>query len=451
MAAGEPVWYRFDPRKLGPGECGELTIRLRSKPTGESIGLSMDFGQAGKSEVSVKPAAAAPRFEAITFSFGRDKAYLYVAKSSTGKAPTKVLMDGVDVTSDATIAGPAGSIYAIIVKMKSPLVRASWHCFHVTYADGEKATGAVRVFEDEFAYGMWGAAPGKSEDTSLAEAYLRDLADHSINTVMEQIGSAAVRDYMFSEPGLNLMESLGIRRMISEIGKGAAKNPWSYFLMDEPDAGDSKVEGVPGDKRVGSLGQGLVDRSFEMREKDPVTPHLLNIDMTYKPQNWYTYAQLPDILTADPYYQVRLAETYWKSPQKRDIYKKAEWVAAVADVCRSAQAPRKLDLVIFTGHLDRKEDKEFRFATPQEKRLEAYYAIGAGAKGISYWWFHSLAQGLPPRKADPLAVAQWREIGILGAELGTLGPLIMTSCPVDVPVKTSGKLWTRILMRGADR
>ncbi len=124
-------------------------------------------------------------------------------------------------------------------------------------------------------------------------------------------------------------------------------------------------------------------------------------------------------------------------------------MAAVAEVCRSAQAPKQLDLVIFTGQVARGEAQP-RYATPQEKRIEAYYAIGAGCKGISYWWFHSLAQGLPPRKVDPVALAQWREIGLIGAELGTLAPVIVTSCPVDIPVQTSSKLWARTLISGAD-
>ena len=45
--------------------------------------------------------------------------------------------------------------------------------------------------------------------------------------------------------------------------------------------------------RLGALGQGLVGKSAGIRAKDPVPPILLNIDNTYKPENYYMYAQLP--------------------------------------------------------------------------------------------------------------------------------------------------------------
>lgn len=449
IEAGEPVWYRFEPGELASGQCGELIIRLRSRPPAAGVGVSLAFSGRTSLNVSVTPSTVPPRFEGIAFSPDRGTAFLYVGIPSSGERPAKVFMDGLDITGDSVIHGPAGSLYAIVSSLKAPPPVGSFHCFQVVYSGGARATAALRAYANEFAYGMWGAAPSKGEDNALAKAYLRDLADHSINTVMEQTGSEAVRAYMASDEGRKLMAELGLRRMISDIGKGGDKNPWSYFLMDEPDAGDAKVQGMPGGKLVGSLGQGLVERSQELRGQDPVTPHLLNVDMTYKPQNWYTYAQLPDILTADPYYQIRLAETYSSRPEKKSIYEKADFVAAVAEVCRSAQAPKQTDLVIFTGEVAR-GDMQSRFATPQEKRIEAYYAVGAGCKGVSYWWFHSLAKGLPPRQADPTAVAQWREIGLVGAELGTLGPVIMTGCPADITVKTASKLWIRTIISGGD-
>lgn len=449
-AAGEPVWWKFEPQTLQPGECGELIIRLRRQPASATLNSSLNFKGFVKQSAPVTVGRVAPRFEAICFSFGRDTAYLYLTRAGSSTPPLRITFDGADITADVSIPSePFGDTVPVICKLKSPLARASYHCFQAVYPDGEKATAGIRVWDDDFAYGMWGAMPSKAADTKLATAYFNDLADHGINVQMEQIGSEAVAGLMKSEEGRKLMDTLGISRMIADPGKGGTTSPWAYFLMDEPDAGDFKVQGIPENARVGSLGQGLADRAYELRQTDPVTPQLLNVDMTYKPTNWYTYAQLPDILTADPYYQNRLAQAYRKSPEQVELYKQAHYVHAVADICRSAQAPKPTDLVIFTGSPG-DEKQPFRFATPEEKRIECYYALGSGVKGISYWWFHSLAQGLRPGATDSTALAQWREIGLLGAELRTIGPLIVTGCLARARVEAPSKLWVRSLLRGQD-
>jgi hypothetical protein len=42
------------------------------------------------------------------------------------------------------------------------------------------------------------------------------------------------------------------------------------------------------------------------------------------------------------------------------------------------------------------------------------------------------------------------EIGLLGAEARTAGPLIAKSCPVSLPVQCPRKLWVRTLLAGYD-
>jgi len=448
ISAGEPVWWRTDPQSVKPGDCAELLIRLRNKPA-HDVEVTLLTSDSGRLRRQVRVNETRPRMETIAFSPDRKTAYLYVTRKSSDPSPNAVLLDGKDITGSAKIRFDASSsALPIVCRLAESLPRGSFHCFQLRYPKGAGVTAATRVWDGDFAYGMWGAPPDKKRDTALAEDYFRDLALHNINTQMEQIGSEAVRSLMVTPEGVDLLKSLGIRRMVSDIGKDKSGKPWSYFLMDEPDAGDAGVKNLPGDSKAGALAQGIVERSQKMRQTDPLTPQLLNLDMTFKPQNWYTYGQIPDILTADPYYQVRLAEAYKRKPERVPVFAKADFVYAVSSVIASSQAPRPINCVLFTG-TPGDEANPFRFATPEEKRIEAYYAVAAGAKGISYWWFHSLAKGLQG-KGDPTAVAQWREMGVLGAELGTVGPLLMVGCPAPVPVTAPKDLWTRTILCGGD-
>ena len=72
------------------------------------------------------------------------------------------------------------------------------------------------------------------------------------------------------------------------------------------------------------------------------------------------------------------------------------------------------------------------------------YALGSGAKGLGYWWFKGIEA---PTERN---VALWKEIGLLGAEIRTVGSVIVRSCPAKLPVSAPGQLWVRTLVAGTD-
>ena len=92
----------------------------------------------------------------------------------------------------------------------------------------------------------------------------------------------------------------------------------------------------------------------------------------------------------------------------------------------------------------------FRFATPPEKTVELFYALGAGTKIFSYWWYTPYGEFHGCGAAVAEAVALWRQIGLLGAQVRTAGPVLTRSCPAVLPLKAPGKLWTRTLLAGTD-
>jgi hypothetical protein len=448
---GEPVWWKAEPSSVPPSGAAEVVIRLRRAPAEGAVELVVR-STAGAVEVSV-PIKESPCLDGISFSSKLDTAYVYTRHPRPGQKPSKLLMDGVDITADSQIGyDPALSLTPIVYKLKSPVERGSFHSFQAVYSDGSQAIGGVRAWGDELMYGVWGSRPGKETEIEIGRSYVKEIAEHNMNTQMEMIGSEAVRAFMLSEEGRELMRSLGIGRVVGDPGK-ARTTPAAYYIADEPDTADYRVQGVPVQSKIGSIAQGLIARAEELRKADPLTPNMLNVDMTFKPDNWYTYGQLPDMYAADPYYQTRLAQAYLEKPALLPLFTKATFVYAVGSVCQSACAPNPLHLILNCTRVQ-KQGRMFRFGTPEEKRIEVYYALGAGAKGLSYWWFTPIA---PDAKgshgcggSEPEAKALWREIGLLGAEVRTIGDLMTMGCPASIPVVAPDKLWVRSLASGLD-
>jgi hypothetical protein len=451
IALGEPIWYKIDPESIEPGGTGEVIVRLRRDPDSPSVKVTV-VDETDRTDVIVRPGTKPPRIESIGFPTGLQSVCLYFRGTNPGKVPVKVMMDGQDVTTLSRIASdPRLDMSPVVVKLRAPLARGSFHCFQGIYADGSRATAGIRAFHDEMGYGLWGARPGSEAEPNIGREHVLDMGVHNINVQMPILGSGAAAKFMGSAEGKKLMRDLGIRRLLDEPGKG--EDRFAFYLADEPDTADFRVKGTPPQSKIGCLGQGLLKHAAELRKVDPLTPNMVNVNMTFKPENWYIYGQLPDYFAADPYYQTRLAEAYWSKPSTVPTYSKCTFVHAVASVCNSACAPKPLHIMLNSVR-SQKKDHVFRWGTRKEKRIELFYALAAGAKQISYWWFLPIgpnAEGANGCGADhPQAKALWNEIGLLGAEVRTVGPIITTSCPIALETNTSAKMWVRSLVAGTD-
>jgi hypothetical protein len=386
------------------------------------------------------------------FSSDLTRAYLYWRRSPGGGVPTTILCDDVNVTATATTVGdPAVNLAASILQFSPPLTAGSFHVFQGVYSDGTTATAGLRAWNNEFIYGTWGAKNGADDDYAAAQAWIDDATNHSVNALVVQLGSAALGDYLKTVSGRQYAADHGYGFVIDDIGKWACENPLLWFIRDEPDAADSRVTGIPGDKVVGSLAQMAVQRGEELRASYPAAPTVLNLDMTYKPFNWYNYGQVADVTMSDPYYQARLREALWGASSRIPLYSKATYVYAVAQVAQSSCEPNPLHIILYScEYRDTDLGRTFPFPTPQSKRIEVYYALAGGAKGLSYWWYlpGTPSNGLGAGSATALAL--WREIGLLGAEVRTAAPLLVAGCPASLPIQTGTGLWVRSLLVGSN-
>jgi len=462
VSAGEPVWWRIDPQKIEPGGSGEVIVRLRQMPEIAVIRIGLVCGN-DTSEVSVPVQSSHPRVAGLSFSPDLDMVYLYFRHpDGGGRAPLKIFLDGRDVTASATIQSNSRlDTVPVILRLKKKLQVGSFHCFQGMYDDKLFASAGIRTWSDDFAYGIWGGKPGRSNDSKAARNYVYEITDHNINVQMPQVGSSAVQTYYKSESGKRFCHSRGLRHVIDQPGKWGVKDPFLFFIHDEPDCGDYLIKGLDWNKKVGALAQWAVQRSHELRDSNPTKLQMLNLDMTFKPRNWYTYGQLPDVLSADPYYQARIRQAYRGHPERVQNYVKATSVYVVSRVCQSACEPKTLHIILYSvSPIDEDGKKQFRFPTPQEKRIEVYYALAAGAKGISYWWYTpskgggkgSSAYGVGAASADsdPEAISLMREIGLMGAEVRTAGSIIGRSCPIEIPMQVKGVMRVNTLLSGLD-
>lgn len=445
--AGVPVWWHALPKTIAPGEVSQVYVYLRYR---RSSPLSIQVVAAGGNATASVAISGTqvPRIAGANLSPDSNRLYLYLRHPQKGKLPTTIKIDNVDVTSNCIIgADPDIDLVTVKVNLSATWARGSFHSFQAIYDDGTSAMDGMRMFADDFMYGVWG-----EPKSGLNAAYCADVARHSINRLEEGAGETA--GYFSNH--VDLMTQWGIWQDNSQTTFWP--RTYSLFLCDEPDAGDctANTQTAPTEAdRPGTMAQDLSKLSQSWNASYPAYPTYLNVDENFKPYTWYVYSRVADQFSVDPYYHNALSDVYYSRPWKLPIYTKATYQLAVSDTAVAASEPVPLQVIIATGRFQ-EETSAFRWLTPEEDRICAYYSIAAGAKHLCYWWMTGTNRtlwgyngiGIPDQ---PGSAALWREMGLVGAELGTLSPLIQSGCAARMPITAStGRLWTRALLCGVD-
>jgi hypothetical protein len=448
--AGEPVWYKTDPASIPPGGVAQVVLRLRYTPVTPTISIGV-VSSGGTVSVVVPVTADVPAVAGVSFSWDLTKAYIYWRRTG-GAGPTTILMDGADVTANTTtVSDPSVGLVASVLQPTQPFSPMSYHVFQGVYADGKTATASLRAWMNPFIYGTWGGQSVADGDNEAASASLIDFTNHGMNALVMN-GSAVTSVLMKSPSGRQFVADHGYGFVIDEIGKWACDNPLMWFIRDEPDCADSRVSNLPagGGHNVGVLAMSGIERGEELRAANPLTPTTVNIDGTYKPYNYYNYGQLPDVFMQDLYYQARMREAYWTYPNRIPLYQKATYIYASTQVASSACEPNPLHVILYSCQWKDSSGAIFPFPTPASKRIEVYYALAGGAKGLAYWWYPNGNPSSGLAADTPAARALFKEMGVLGAEIKTAAPLLVTSCPATMAVQGSPGVWVRSLLVGAD-
>ncbi|MGC9317953.1 MAG: hypothetical protein ACP5KN_07960 [Armatimonadota bacterium] len=429
QAAGSPVWWMVRPAPIPPGGFAEVVVRLRELPEREPLALAVEAS--GRSVTATVRRRVGPAIVSTALAQGMDRLLVYLRGGDF--EVTRVNIDGRQVAPSAPgELRSAGGVLALEVPLGEAWERGGFHCVAVATRPGRQTAAVVRALRPDFALGMWGY---RNEGLTL-EAMVRDCCEtfqeHLFNTHMAMAG--AHTGYLDSAEGLDLLAETDLRLMVSAPNEATVGSERLYarFLLDEPDCSDYRVDDLPWDQRIGVFAQGLVERQREWTGRDPLTPSLLNVDMTFKPENWLTYGQLPDIFAVDPYYQNRLRDAYWSHPARVRQFCTPYYVFAVAEIARSGCQPAPLHIILNSTSFHA-EDRTFRYGTPEEKRIEFYHSLAAGARAISYWWFTPYGQHMGCGARDPGAHAMMQELARLNAEARAVGELLATGCPAHAP------------------
>jgi hypothetical protein len=451
IAAGEPVWYRFDPPTIPAGGVAQVAVRLRSIPTVASVSLVVvtSDGIVSRS-ITVDPNA--PQVASIGYSEDRKKVYLHWRRPG-GTVPTSVWLDGTNVTASTVTVGDTNFNFgASVVSLSNALPHFSYHVFQGVYADGKTATASQRAWTNKFIYATYSTFATDSSYTTAD--WVAEAADHGFNNVQMNLG--AMGGYLGTASGRADCQARGYGYTILDKTKLNPLDPDMFFLNDEPDAEENNQSNthcgtglrIPCDSGhwVGTLViKTIAYGEGELRSLRPNVPFTVNLDGGLEPESFFTWGPAVDILQTDNYYEVRLKDSYISYPNRIPLFKNAKFSYAVARTCCAGAEPNPSNHLLYSN---KDNDTGWPYPTPASKRFEAYYSLAGGSKGMGYWWLNP-PEGLS--RTGAAARALWREMGLVGNEIKTARPLIVRSTPVNLSVTpNSTNIWVRGVAAGTD-
>ena len=451
--AGEPVWYKAVPNPIPAGGVAEVVVRLRWVPQTQPVSLGIVTSD-GTINTTVPVDANAPQLASVGFSSDRKKVYLHWRRSG-GAGPTTIKMDGTDVTADATtVSDSSVNFAATVLARPTALSNMSYHVYQGIYSDGKTATAALRTWVNPFVHGTWAARDGEGDDYEAAEDWVDETVEHGVNALIHNT-SNLMSGFTATSAGRQYCDNAGYGFVIKDYNDWSITTPLMWFLDDETDIEESNLwcgagKQLPcGRITTGVLGMRSIKRAEELQDQY-MAPTTINIDGTQKPNNWYSYGQLVDVLMVDSYYQMRVRDYCWYNPQLEPLFEQAKVIYATALAATTAAEPNPFHILLYSCESRPAGQDVWRFPFPQTKRIEAYYALAGGATGMAYWWYKA---GYPSNGLDdggPEASALWKEIGLVGNEIKTAQPLLVKAHPVDMTVVGSTDVWVRPLASRTD-
>ncbi len=463
LNAGEPAWYKMDPASIPAGGVGQVIVRLRKVPVTSPLAVNVDTS-ANILNTSIAVDANVPQLANISFSQDLKKVYLYWRRAG-GAAPTTIKMDGIDVTSTTTTVGDPGDDFAVsVVSLSTALSEMSYHVFQGVYSDTQTATGGVRTWVNPFIYCSWAAFPVPDGDTAMAQDWMDTCQDRGINTLEMNSASGGLMQYLGTSAGRAYADSRNYGFIKDDTSWGTwSNNPRMWFIDDEPDIEEANLVSnfcgtgykMPcSSNQAGTMGMHFVSLGEELRGRKD-RPTTINLDGTWKPYSYFAYGQLSDCLCIDHYFQPKVRHAYYDMPETLPLYRQADVVYATALAGTRAAEPNPSRQLLYSCEINGDAPVDpWPWAAPECKRIEAYYAMAAGAKGLGYWWFKKNPSGSNGLADDSNLQAQdpafWQEVGLIGAETKWLQPYLVTSHPVDLDAVGSTNVWVKGLARGTD-
>jgi len=189
----------------------------------------------------------------------------------------------------------------------------------------------------------------------------------------------------------------------------------------------------------GSMAMEMVRRETFGKKLVPELASMLLADNTFRPENFFAYGHVADVFDHDIYLRPKRGETM-------DL----EEVARRTEPVRRSCEPKPLWITLWMGW-----GMEYcRALTAAEERIMAFYAVGAGAKGINYFLYsggtYDVRTGMAKTGRKAEGEALWEGVGRLNRQLRLAGPWLARAYPVAAEVEAPNGLWVRTLVSGLD-
>jgi len=460
MNAGEPVFYRCEPQTTVPaGEVGMVTVRLRSVPSTDPIDIDVE-ASTNTITGSIDIDNTVPRVANVSFSSDRKTVYIHWRRSDN-TAPATIKMDGTDITTDCATENDSDYDFCVTKYTRSTaLSNMSLHVYEGIWSDSEKALAGVRTYANQFVYGTYGA--DDCADTAESKAFIDTCEDRGVNAVVHSMGSD-LSNFLSTSGGQEYAAEHNYGAILDYPDQWGFDVPLQWYLREEPECRDWNLGcndtglNLPctndREHSVGAMAITSVELGHTRRNNQNV-PTMTCIDGMFKPYNYHIYGQVNDMAWSDPYYQARLKNVYWYYNDRIPLYEQADYIYATARTVSAGAEPYPGGITLYANEYHEPDTTNvWPYADEACKRIEVYYALAGGAKGISYWWFlgypNGSSWGLSQHTTD--CDALWDEIGLLGNEIRCAQPLLVTSHPVDdLTITGTTDVWAKGLVSGTD-
>ena len=366
----EIMWYRIWPNPIPPRGVSQIIIRLAGFPKKPPVVDLLYYQKRGRvSILSVKVPIEKPSFRLSYVGFSNDlkTIYVYVRKEIEADVTlSEIYLDGEKVKGSIFCPDFFHNLSLIKVVVGKPLKEGSFHTIKVASSNGNSTAYQVKVRRPEFVLGI----------TDFNEKYADTYKPLLMNTWAVWGG--------LNKDNLDMLQRHNMRGILGPVltkmvyRKFGRRESKEIFFVDPREVlelkGHPALAGfvIQGDEPDGHKPWQKYCREAERAEEFcrllALRPYsLIFLNHSGTPKNYYTFGEIPQAITTHAY-----------CLPGNDAEKAIEKIKYECSHCREASYPHPPFYV--PGPVNR-----YNGRGGEEARIEAYYAILEGIKGLIYW------------------------------------------------------------------
>ncbi len=429
LKQGDPVlWYACRPSTIPAGGRADLTITLAEPLTkAAKVAIRDSSGASATADIPCVP----ERFRLQAVRFDRDLRTIHIYARWTdvkaSDALKKVLLDGKDVAKLSVsrhLQNTDGIAY-LHIKLPTALASNSYHVIEAQTDSGLRTGYGVRAIPAEFLIGVYG---------SPSEENIADWAAHGCNHYLSfgavspdilkilaakgmTVGAKYISEPVVDRPAGKVVRFDQTKAAASIAGVAASPNLLYHHLVDEPDAADYYAGHL-----LGASGMEVATRAQFCEEQDPGRYTMMQLDNTFRPQNYRVYGEAADVLGTHRY----SLGNYINSEAGATAAKRLAFLPDMEETLtafRLANEPKPFFMI--TQFFNLGVGRSGRPPVVDEMRLQCYAMIAGGARGVIHYIHSGSGGGHEGGKTPEL----WDGMTGLHAELMRLSDVISVGTP----------------------